>query len=70
MKAAPYTQFNQTKMVPVVVYLDNKQIESDTWDEEMWIERGEDWYGLMSSELKGKKVRIITREQWLKSKPV
>jgi hypothetical protein len=65
---APYTIFGKTKMVEVVVYENNKKIDSDTWDEEYWIERGEDWYGLMSSHFKNKKVRIITREEWLKSK--
>ena len=65
---APYTIFGKTKMVEVVVYENDKKIESDTWDEEYWIERGEDWYGLMSSNFKNKKVRIITREEWLKSK--
>jgi len=65
---APYTIFGKTKMVEVVVYENDKKIDSDVWDEEYWIERGEDWYGLMSPGLKNKKVRIITREEWLKSK--
>ena len=64
---APYTTFGKTKLVEVVVYQNNKKIESRDWDEEYWIERGEDWYGLMSTQLRDKKVRVITRESWLKS---
>ena len=64
---APYTIFGKTKLVEVVVYQNNKKIESSDWDEEYWIERGEDWYGLMSTQLRDKKVRVITRESWLKS---
>ena len=63
---AKYTIFGETKEVPVKVYLDNKQIDSDTWDIDLWVERGEDWYALMSSEIKNKKVRIIERSIWLK----
>ncbi len=64
---APYTIFNQTRFCPVVVYHQNKIIDSKTWDEELWVERGEDYYGLMSSQLVNKKVRVIKREDWLKS---
>jgi hypothetical protein len=65
--AAPYTIFNQTRLCPIVVYHQNKIIDSKTWDEELWVERGEDYYGLMSSQLVNKKVRVINREEWLKS---
>jgi hypothetical protein len=67
----PYTIFGQTRNVPVRVYLDNKLIEGlHEWDEEYWVERGEDWYGLMSYQLKGKRVRVIERESWLGSELV
>lgn len=65
---APYTKFGKIKMVEVVVWLNNKEIDSSEWDEEYWIERGEDWYGLMSSQFKNKKIRVITRDEWLKNK--
>lgn len=67
-KTAPYTIFGKTKEVPIRVHLNGKDIDSDTWDDELWIERGEDWYALMSSDLKHKKVRIIERNIWLKCK--
>ena len=66
----PYTQFGKTRNVLVLVYLNNKIIESDTWDLEMWIENGTDMYGLMSTQLKNKKVRIIKREDWIRSREV
>jgi hypothetical protein len=65
---ALYTSFGITKDVPLVVYCNNKIIESDTWDHDLWIEVGEDWYSLMSSNLKNKRVRIIERNVWLRCK--
>ncbi len=65
---APYTQFGKTKQLDVVVYKNSQKIDSVDWDYEYWVERGEDWYGLMSPDLKDKKVRIITREEWLRAK--
>lgn len=62
---APYTTFGQTKLVEVEVWQNNSKIESDVWDEELWVERSEDWYALMSSQLVNKKVRIIERNKWL-----
>jgi len=62
---APYTIFGKTRDVPVVVYLNGKKTDLTEWDEELWIERGEDWYGLEHS--KGKRVRIIERNEWLKA---
>jgi hypothetical protein len=67
IKYAPFTIFGQTKSIPVVVWQNNKQIQSDVWDTDLWIERSEDWYALMSSGLINKRVRIIEREIWLKS---
>lgn len=66
MKTAPYTIFGKTKEVPIQVWQNNKQIDSETWDIDLWVERGEDWYALMSKELVNKKVRIIERSVWLR----
>jgi hypothetical protein len=62
-----HTIFGRTAKVPLVVYLQNKKINSDCWDETLWIERGEDWYALMSSKLKNKKVRVIERDIWIRN---
>jgi len=67
-KTAEYTAFGQTKQVPIKVWYQEKEIESDEWDEDLWIERGEDWYALSSSNLKNKKVRVIERSVWLRCK--
>ncbi len=67
-KTYPYTAFGKTKLVPIKVYLQKKEIQSDEWDEDLWVERGEDWYALMSSDLVNKKVRIIERSIWLHCK--
>lgn len=64
---APYTKFGQTRMLPVVVYLNTKQLkEVFEWDEDLWVERPEDWYALMCDALKYKRVRVIERSEWLK----
>ena len=66
---APYTIFSQTRMLPVVVYLNGKQLkEVFEWDEVLWVERPEDWHALMSESLKYKRVRVIDRNEWLKGK--
>lgn len=68
---APYTIFGETRMVEVEVYTnDSGKIDSTEWDDELWIERGEDWYAMMSPQLKHKRVRIIRRENWLRSKKI
>jgi hypothetical protein len=65
----PYTIFNETKSIPVKVWYNNA-IQPDLleWDEELWVERGEDWYALSSPQLKNKRVRIIEREVWIRTK--
>lgn len=65
---APYTIFNETKLVEVEVYKNGYKTEDITWEEELWVERGEDWYALGSSQLKNKRVRVIRREEWLRGK--
>jgi hypothetical protein len=65
---APYTMFGITKMVPVEVFNNKGRLPEETsWDEELWIERGEDWYALGSPQLVNKKVRVITRDAWLQA---
>ena len=68
---APHTEFGETRILPVVVYLNNRQLkEVFEWDEELWVERPEDWYALMSEGLKYKRVRVIERNEWLKGEIV
>jgi hypothetical protein len=68
---APYTAFGQTRLVEVEVYTnDDGKIESTEWDDELWVERGEDWYAMMSPQLRNKRVRIIRRENWLRGEKI
>lgn len=68
MKTAPYTIFGKTKQVPIKVYQNNKlQKDVDFWDDELWIERPEDWYALMSYP-KNYYVRVVERDIWIKIK--
>lgn len=67
-KTAEYTIFGKTKQVPIKVYKNNKLTDSDTWDEELWIEVSTDWYALGCSDFMNKKIRIIEREIWLRCK--
>lgn len=64
MKTVPYTEFGKTKQVEIVVYMNNEIVESDTWDTTLWIARPEEMYGLMSTKLKNKHVRVITEDMW------
>ena len=65
---APYTAFEKTKDVEYGVYQNSKRIDSHEWDDTVWIERGEDWYGLAS--MGNKRVRVITRENWMRGKEI
>lgn len=63
----PYAAFGKTKLVPVKIYVDAEfQDNHPTWEHILWVERGEDWYAFSS--LKGKRVRVVTREDWIKAK--
>ena len=61
------TLFNTTKEVEVVLH---NMEESDTYDEILWVERVEDWYALLSYQLKDKKVAVITKSNWMKGDEV
>jgi hypothetical protein len=62
----PYTIFNETKNIPVKVWYNDKiQPDLIEWDEELWVERPEDWYALSSPRLRNKRVRIIERSVWI-----
>jgi len=52
----------------VVTYTNNKQDKPSkkSWDDTLWIERGEDWYALSYYKRNNKTVRIVTREDWLR----
>lgn len=62
MIKAPFTLFGITKNIPVKVIENGKfNPNASTWDVEYFVERQEDLYGIPLN----KKVRIVTREDWL-----
>lgn len=58
-----YKAFGKTKKVKIEKH--NMKNEEE-YEEILWVERGEDYYALMSPQLKNKKVAIVTRDNWLK----
>lgn len=64
---APYTMFGKTREIPVRVYVDGHLVDGTSYDDQLWVERGEDWYAFMSPQLRGKRVRVVTREAWLQA---
>jgi hypothetical protein len=63
-KVVEYTAFGKTKKVRAELY---NMTPDEEPQEYLWVERGEDYYALMSSQLKNKRVAIITRNEWLKN---
>ena len=61
-------RFGQVKLMPVKVWYKGEFLPNGDWDEEIWIERQEDWYQLNTRS--EKRVRVIEREIWLRSKTV
>jgi len=70
MPKTTYTAFGETRELPLVVYRSGKLSDDLEWQETLWIERNEDWYALLSSQLRDKTVRIIERGAWLRGKRV
>lgn len=65
---APFTRFGQTRDCPVTVYVDGQLVDAaDGWDAVVWVESDEDWYALSSTPYEGKRVRVVTRPDWLGS---
>lgn len=69
-KLAPHTEFGKTRMVPLVVYLDGAKVDADSWDDVLWVERGEDWYALDASCWRGKKIRAVSAVKWRAAKDI
>lgn len=58
---APFTSFGKTLLVDLHVYLDGEEVDSSRWNDEIWVERDEDWHGIK----KGVLTRVVTRWDWL-----
>lgn len=59
------TKFGKTRTVNVEsIY---NMSEDETPDEILWVERSEDYYALISPQLKDKKVAVVSRSEWLRA---
>ena len=68
MNTAPYTIFGKTADVKVEIYVDAKYVDdSPRWEKDLWVEQGEDWYAFSNTDFKGKRVRVIKRDEWLRA---
>lgn len=63
-----YTAFGQTRLVAPRSYHNMTPEESP--EEFLWVEIPEDYYALMSPQLKNKKVAVIDRRDWMKAEIV
>lgn len=65
---APYTAFGKTHVLPVNVYVNAQPVDSaEGWERELWVEDGTDWYAFGSPQLKNKRVRVVTRDEWIRA---
>lgn len=64
----PYTAFGKTRDVEVTEF--HNMAEGEQHDTTLWVERAEDYYALLSPQLKDKKVAIVTRRAWLEAEEV
>ncbi len=66
MNRIGFTAFNQTRMVPVKVYVNGNYVDDkDEFDCTLWVERGEDWYAMIG--MKDKRVLVVERDDWIRS---
>lgn len=62
MKMVPYTAFSQTRMVPLRVYVNGKYDQDATeYEDTLWVERGEDWYGMRK-----RPTLVVQREDFIR----
>lgn len=59
-----YTKFGKSALVEVEQW---HNTTPGDYEIVLWVERGEDYYALMSPQLKDKKVAVVHRRDWLKA---
>lgn len=59
-----YTNFGKTADVEVELH---NMKEGEEPEEFLWVERTEDYYAIMSPQLRNKRVAIVTRRAWLRA---
>lgn len=70
MEYTEYTTFGKTKLVPLKIVLGKYASPGEGYEDTLWVERGEDWYAMLSPQYNNKRVRIIERDVWLRSKTI
>ena len=61
--------FGEARLVPREIYVNGERLlNPGEYDEQLWIERPEDLYALAAPALRGKRVLVVRREDWQKSK--
>ena len=60
-----YEAFGEIKELPLVVQVNGYTVTGEDWEETLWVERGEDYYAMLSPQLRNKRVRIIDRKVWI-----
>ena len=62
-----YTAFGKTRLVKAEPY---NMEPTELHEEVLWVERGEEMYALGSPQLKGKRVAIVHRKDWLEAEDI
>lgn len=66
-----YTTLGKTKELELLIYRDGSPVPNATeYEETLWIEKPEDWYAFMNDKYKGKNVRVIRRDKWVRAKEI
>jgi hypothetical protein len=70
MKKVPFKKFGQTVLVPHVTFTDGKEDKppKEKWHAVLWVERGEDWYGLEYYKNNHQTVLVVKREDFLRAR--
>jgi len=66
----PYTIDNESRLIEVVVYENQKRIISETWDGELVIESAADMMTITAPCYKDKKILIIKMSDWKRGRKV
>lgn len=61
-----HTVEEQTRVVPISVFLNGKKIIADEWDDVLWVETAMDMMSLSSESFRDKRVLIVKKTDWTK----
>lgn len=64
---APYRHLGELRDVKLIVYQNNRRVESAEWDEELWVESADDMLALLTPLYQNKRVRVVRKDDWKKA---